>query len=381
MRQPVTAGTSSPMRIGVPKEIKDQEHRVALTPEGVRALVAQGHAVVVEQSAGSGSGFSDAEYREAGSILGTAEEAWATELVVKVKEPSPSEYRHLGRQMVFTFFHLAGVDPALTDALLRADTTAIAYETLEDSEGRLPLLAPMSAIAGNMAVQMGAYYLARFNGGRGTQLGTVMGRSYGEVLIVGDGVVGTHAARTALGMGAEVTVVGLDAAKGERMARELGSRFHYRLYTPAFLQAQVLGVDLLVGAILHKGARAEYVVDEAMVRSMLPGSVIVDVSIDQGGCIETSSPTSHSAPVYLRHEVIHYCVTNMPGAYPRTSTMALTHVTLPYVSKLASQGLLAWQNDPGFAKAVNVHRGYLTCRAVAESLGLSERFRALEAVI
>lgn len=369
------------MNIGVPKEIKDQEYRVALTPAGAAALVGEGHRVVVERSAGAGSGFDDAAYSAAGAELVGADEAWGADLVVKVKEPLPNEYRYLGAQMVFTFFHLAGVEPALTDALLRGGTSAVAYETLEDGAGRLPLLAPMSAIAGNMAAQMGAYYLARFNGGRGTQLGTVLGHSYGEVLVVGDGVVGCHAARTALGLGAAVTMVGLDPARGESIGRELGDRLEYRVYDPALLRERVRTADLLIGAILHKGARADYVVDESMVRSMLPGAVIVDVSIDQGGCIETSRPTSHSDPVYVRHGVIHYCVTNMPGAYPRTSTLALTHATLPYLLRLAGQGVEAWRGDPGFAKAVNAFGGYLTCRAAAESLDRGDRYAPLETLV
>lgn len=369
------------MKIGVPKEIKDQEYRVALTPEGAGALVAAGHSVVVEQSAGTGSGFDDAAYAAAGAEVGTADEAWAAGLVLKVKEPLAREHRYLGAQTVFTFFHLAGVEPALTDALLRAGTTAAAYETLEDEAGRLPLLAPMSAIAGNMAAQMGAYYLARFNGGRGTQLGSVLGRSYGEVLIVGDGVVGAHAARTAIGLGAAVTVVGLDHSRGAVLTQELGERLDYRIYEPALVADKVRTADLLVGAILHKGARADSVVSEGMVSSMPSGAVIVDVSIDQGGCIATSRPTSHSDPVYVRHGVIHYCVTNMPGAYPRTSTLALTHATLPYVLRLAAGGKDVFRDDPGFAKAVNTYGGYVTYRAAADSLGISDRYRPLETLI
>ena len=280
------------MKVGVPKEIKDQEYRVALTPDGAAALVAAGHHVVVERSAGAGSGFDDAAYLAAGAEVADTADAWNSELVLKVKEPLPGEYPYLGSQIVFTFFHLAGVDSALTDVLLRAGTTAVAYETLEDDMGRLPLLAPMSAVAGNMAVQMGAYYLARVNGGRGTQLGTVLGRSYGDVWIVGDGVVGSHAARTALGLGAAVTLVGLDPARGPRLKNDLGDRLVYRVYDPESLAEGLRAADLVVGAILHKGARADYVIDEAMVRSMPTGAVIVDVSIDQGGCVETSRPTS-----------------------------------------------------------------------------------------
>jgi alanine dehydrogenase len=363
------------MKIGVPKEIKDLENRVAVTPLGVAVLVRAGHKIYVEESAGLGSGFEDSEYAEAGAELTHAPDAWNADLVVKVKEPLPSEYRYLRRQMVFTFFHLAGVDPGLTRALLDARTTAIAYETLEDERGRLPLLAPMSAVAGNMAAQVGAYYLARFNGGRGVQLGEVMGVRHGKVIVLGEGVVGSHAALTAWGMGANVLVMGLVREKGEAL-KQRAPGLEFFLSDTSRLAEELRDVDLLVGAVLHPGAKADYIVSDAMVRSMPVGSVIVDVSIDQGGCVATSRPTSHSHPVYTEHGVIHYCVTNMPAAYPRTSTLALTEATLPYVLRLANEGEAGLKADPAFAKAVNTYDGFVTCRVVAEDLGMMDRYRA-----
>ena len=363
------------MKIGVPKEIKDQESRVALTPAGARRLVEAGHAVWIEQDAGLESGFSNREYLDAGARLGNARDAWGSELVLKVKEPLATEYGYLQNQMLFTFLHLAGVPRALTETLLRQKTTALAYETLEDSEGSLPLLAPMSAVAGNMAALMGAYYLARSQGGSGVQLGQVLGTRHGKVLIIGDGVVAHHAAKSAYGLGATVFVAGLDRRKGERMRREIGADLNYLLSNPEAIALHAREADLLVGAVLQRGAKADFVISEEMVKTMRPGSVIVDVSIDQGGCIETSRPTSHSSPVYVTHDVIHYCVTNMPGAYPRTSTLALTEAVLPYALRLADRGLAALREDEGFAKALNTHEGFITCRPVAEALGLSESFR------
>jgi alanine dehydrogenase len=362
------------MKIGIPKEIKNKENRVALTPDRVAALAAAGHELLVEAGAGLGSGFTDAQYAEAGAALVGATEAWNTELVVKVKEPEPSEYPYLRDQIVFTFFHLAGVPRSLTEVLLERGTTAVAYETLEDAEGRLPILAPMSAVAGNMAALVGAYYLAKFNGGRGVQLGQVLGERHGKVVVIGDGVVGCHAARSAYGLGAEVWVGGIDLARAEVVRREAGA-VEFFLSDPDSVARQVRDADLVIGAVLRHGAKADYVVTEAMVETMPPGSVIVDVSIDQGGCVETSRPTSHSDPVYEKHGVIHYCVTNMPGAYPRTSTLALVKATFPYLERLASGGLATLREEAGFARAVNTYRGYLTCRPVAEAYGLMERYR------
>jgi alanine dehydrogenase len=360
------------VKIGLPKETKDNENRVGLAPTGVAALRAAGHEIVIERGAGLGSGFSDAEYTARGATLGTAAEAWAAELVVKVKEPLEPEYRHLTGQIVFAFFHLAGVPSALTTALLESGTTAIAYETVQDPQGRLPLLAPMSAIAGGMASLMGSYYLAKFNGGRGTLLGTVLGESHGEVVILGDGVVGRHACDVASALGAHVTVFGLTPQRAAEFERHPNVR--YVQSTPTSIAERLPQVDLLVGAVLSIGARAPHIVTEAMVASMPTGAVVVDVSIDQGGCIATSRPTSHSSPVFVAHGVTHYCVTNMPSAYPRTATVALTAATQPYVLRLATGGLAAVAADPGFAKGVNVEGGRIRHHAVAAALGQQQLY-------
>jgi alanine dehydrogenase len=364
------------MNIGVPKEIKDHENRVALTPAGVDRLVRAGHRVFVQESAGLGSGFSDAAYAEAGARLCNVEEAWDAELVVKVKEPMAAEYGFLKNQLLFTFLHLAGVPRALTEALLAGETTAIAYETLEDEAGRLPLLEPMSAVAGNMAALVGAYYLGRHHGGRGVQLGEVLGLRHGKVLIIGDGIVAFHAARTAYGLGAEVFVAGLDPARGEGMKRSIGSDLQFFLSEPGAIAGHLRDTDLVIGAVLRRGARAAHVVTAAMVASMPPRSVVVDVSIDQGGCIETSRATTHSDPVYEHHGVLHYCVANMPSAYPRTSTLALTEASLPYIAKLAEHGIGLLREDTGFGKALNAHGGFLTNREVADAMGLADRYQA-----
>ncbi|MDO9107317.1 MAG: alanine dehydrogenase [Methylovulum sp.] len=362
------------MKIGVPKEIKDQEGRVAVTPAGILHLIQQGHAVVVEVDAGVASGFANEQYEQAGARLVSAAEAWAADLVVKVKEPIASEYHYLDGQLVFTFFHLAGVDPALTVALLASATTAIAYETLEDSYGRLPILAPMSAVAGNMATLMGSYYLAGFNGGKGVQLGRVVGKRHGKVVVVGDGVVGQHAAQVACGMGANVFVAGIDTAFMQNIQTTVLPEATFFLSTSEAIGTHLLDADLVVGAILCRGAQAPKVISEAMVASLAAGSVVVDVSIDQGGCIATSRPTSHSDPVFVKHGVVHYCVTNMPGAYPRTSTIALMDATLPYILKIADIGKDGLKHDKELMTAVNTLDGVITCRAVADALGMADKY-------
>jgi alanine dehydrogenase len=369
------------MKIGVVKEIKDKENRVALTPAGAAALVRAGHSVYVQEGAGLGSGFTDQEYLRAGAATVSVETAWDTDLVIKVKEPLESEYGFLKGQMLFTYFHLAGVTRHLTEILLDRGTTALAYETLEDERGKLPLLAPMSAVAGNMAVTMGSYYLAKCNRGKGMQLGIVLGQRYGKVVIVGDGVVGRHAARTAAGMGAQVFIGGRHPERAGELRRATFETVQFFLSTPDNIARLTQEADLVVGAVLLPGAKAPRVVTEEMVKRMQPGSVIVDVSIDQGGCIETSRPTSHSDPVFEKHGVIHYCVTNMPGAYPRTSTLALTTATLPYAQRLANQGLNTLRDDPGFAKAVNTYRGHITYRPVAEALDLMARYKPLDPLL
>jgi alanine dehydrogenase len=368
------------MRVGVIKEMKDKEHRVALTPAGTTALQQAGHTVLVQAGAGLGTGFPDAQYLAAGATIVSVDQAWDAELVLKVKEPLPSEYHYLKEQLLFTYFHLAGVPRTLTDTLLKQHTTAVAYETVEDAHGTLPLLTPMSAIAGNMAVTIGSYYLAKFNNGKGIQLGTVLGTRYGKVVIIGDGVVGRHAARTADGMGTHVCLCGRQRDRAAQLAQDISPHIRVFESTPATIAGHLEDADLVVGAVLVRGAKAPHVVTEAMVQRMQPGSVIVDVSIDQGGCVATSRPTSHSEPVLEKHGVIHYGVTNMPGAYPRTATLALTTATLPYVLQLAQQGLAALRDDPGFGKGVNTYKGYVTSKPVAEALGLLSQFKEFAAL-
>lgn len=356
------------MRIGVPKEIKNNENRVGMTPAGVGELRDAGHALLVERGAGLGAGFADAEFEQAGARLVDTATAWAADLVVKVKEPLPSEYGRLRGQLVFTYFHLAAADPELTQTLLASGTTAIAYETVEDESGALPLLAPMSAVAGSMAPTMGAYFLAKFNGGCGMLPSRILDRRYGTVAIVGDGTVGRHAARVAAAMGTRVVVFGLHPERAAEL-EQIDADIEFELSNTDNI-AQMLGhADLLVGATLIRGARATHVVSAAMVQRMRRGAVIVDVSIDQGGCVETSRPTSHDDPVFVSHGVTHYCVTNMPGAYPRTSTFALTEATAPYVRRIADGGLDAVAADAGFAKGVNTHAGRIRCAPVAAALG------------
>lgn len=357
------------MIIGTPKEIKDKENRVALTPAGVKSLLQAGHSVKVETGAGTGAGFSDNDYINAGAQIVDTASAWDADLVLKVKEPQQKEFPYLKNNILFTYLHLAGVTPTLTEHLLKAKTTAIAYETVEDKNGRYPLLAPMSAIAGNMATMMGVYYLARINGGKGVQPGRIQTVQHGKVMIIGDGVVGQHAALTADGIGAEVYLFGKSASKLQALSKIKPNTIRFVESNEKNIRQYLPDTDLVIGAVLVSGSRAPHLVSEDMVKTMQPGSVIVDVSIDQGGCVETSHPTSHSDPVFIKHEVIHYCVSNMPGAYPRTATIALTDATLPYVLRLADEGFQAAKNDPGFTKGINTRNGFITNRAVAESLG------------
>lgn len=365
------------MIIGVPKETKNQEGRIAITPDGARRLIQQGHQVLVEVDAGLNSGFSNGQYQQAGAQLVSTAAAWAVDLVVKVKEPLESEYQYLDQQIIFTYFHLAGVTPSLTHELLKKGTTAVAYETLEDQQGRLPLLAPMSAVAGNMATLMGAYYLAEFNQGRGVQLGKVLGKRHGKVVVIGDGVVGQHAAQVAVGMGAEVFVAGIDVAHMRTIKNTLLPEVEFFLSSPENIAKQVKDADVVVGAVLIHGAKAPKIITEDMIKSMPKGSVVVDVSIDQGGCIETSKPTSHTHPIFINHGVIHYCVTNMPGAYPRTSTIALSDATLPYVLKIADAGKASLLADNTLVKAINTCNGKITCKAVAEALDMLDNYQPI----
>jgi len=363
------------MKIGVVKEIKDKENRVALTPAGAKTLTQAGHTVQVQEGAGRGSSFTDAEYQQAGARIVSITEVWQADIVLKVKEPLPIEYPHLNQQILFTYLHLAGVAPELTEALLANNTTAVAYETVEDDHGRLPLLAPMSAVAGNMAVTMGSYYLAGFNNGKGVQLGAVLGKRSGKVVILGDGVVGQHAAAVASGMGANVFIAGRHLERAAMLREKIGPDLTFFLSTSENIACNLQDADLVVGAVLRHGAKAPHLVTTEMVKHMQRGSVVVDVSIDQGGCIETSQPTTHSAPVFEKHGVIHYCVTNMPGAYPRTSTLALTAATLPYARRLADMGLAALREDVGFAKGVNTHQGFIRRKEIAAALDMMDRYK------
>jgi alanine dehydrogenase len=358
------------MIIGVPKEIKDNEARVGVTPAGVKALTEANHTVLVETMAGEQSGFPDAEYQNAGAeIVGEAGHVWGkSEMVVKVKEPIEKEYCFFREGLVlFTYLHLAPV-PDLTDKLLESKVIGIAYETVRDRQGTLPLLTPMSEVAGRMSVQVGAAYLEKERGGRGILLGGVPGVPPAHVCIVGGGVVGTNAAKIALGFGAKVTLVDVNLNR----LRELDDIFGGRLYTLASNSYNVAQAtreaDLVIGGVLIPGATAPKVVTRAMVAQMKKGAVIVDVAIDQGGCVETARPTSHSNPSYLVDGVVHYCVTNMPGAVPNTSTLALTNSTFPYVLRIANLGAReALRQDAGLAEGLNTWLGKLTYRGVGES--------------
>ncbi len=357
--------------VGVPKEVKDRENRVGMTPAGVEELVLRGCRVRVETGAGFGSGFADDEYRTAGAeIVPTAADAWAAEMVVKVKEPVAAEYGFLRPGLLlFTYLHLAANEP-LTRALLDSHTTGIAYETVQLPSGFLPLLNPMSEVAGRMSIQVGAHYLEKTYDGRGMLLGGVPGVAPAKVAIIGGGVVGTNAAQMALGMGAHVTVLEKSIDRMRYLSETFGGHLTTLYSTKQAVGAAVRDADLVIGAVLVPGARAPRLVSEEMVRGMRPGSVVVDVAIDQGGCIATAHPTSHSDPVYDIGGVTHYCVTNMPGAVPRTSTLALTNATLPYVLALATGGMAATVNDDVLAKGINTWDGHCTEAPVAAALGL-----------
>jgi alanine dehydrogenase len=358
------------MIIGVPKEIKDNEARVGITPAGVKALTEAGHKVLVETQAGALSGFPDDEYQNAGAeIVGEAGYVWGkSDMVVKVKEPIEGEYVFFREGLVlFTYLHLAPL-PALTDKLLETKVIGIAYETVRDRQGTLPLLTPMSEVAGRMSVQVGAAYLEKEHGGRGILLGGVPGVPPAYVTILGGGVVGTNAAKIALGFGAKVTLVDVNLNR----LRELDDIFSGRLYTLASnsynLAQATREADLVIGGVLIPGATAPKLVTRAMVSQMKKGAVIVDVAIDQGGCVETAKPTSHSNPSYVVDGVVHYCVTNMPGAVPHTSTLALTNSTFPYILRIANLGAReALKQDAGLAEGLNTWAGKLTYRGVAES--------------
>ena len=362
------------MRIGVPKEIKSEERRVGLTPDSAAELLDRGHDVFVERRAGAGAGFDDEEYSTRGvSVLDSAEEVFdAAELIVKVKEPLAPERARLRRDhTLFTYLHLAP-DPDQAYDLLASGATAIAYESVTDRNGRLPLLAPMSQVAGRLAIQAGARCLEASAGGRGVLLGGVPGVAAAPVTVIGGGVVGTNAVEMALGLGADVTVLDRDTRVLESLAARFGPALRTLYSSPSRLAMSVYTADLVVGAVLVPGARAPHLITAQMVKVMRPGTVIVDVAIDQGGCAETSRPTTHADPTYIVHDVVHYCVANMPGAVPRTSTQALNNATLPYVIRLAEMGIVeAVAADKGLQDGLSVRRGQITEPAVADALDVA----------
>lgn len=359
------------MIVGVPREIKDNEYRVAMTPGGAGQLLGAGHEVRVETGAGEGSGFTDEQYEAVGAtIVPGAAEAWAAEMVVKVKEPQAAEFGFMRRDLLlFTYLHLAA-EEALTHAMIETGVVGIAYETVETADGQLPLLTPMSEVAGRMSVQVGARTLERMNGGRGKLLGGVAGVRPADVVIIGGGVVGTNAAQMALGMGANVAILDIHLPRLRDLDQLLHGRFTTIASNPLSLSEAIKRADLVIGAVLIKGARAPKLVSREMISSMKPGSVVVDVAVDQGGCIETTRPTSHSEPTFEVDGVVHYCVTNMPGAVPRTSTYALSNATMPYVMRLAQRGAAAIADDPALALGVNTYHGKLTYEAVATAFDL-----------
>ncbi len=360
------------MRIGVAREIKSDEYRVALTPAGARELVRRGHDVVVETSAGEGSAFPDPAYEAVGARVASVDDVWGTaELLLKVKEPAASEYPRLREDLVlFTYLHLAA-DELLTRALAESGIAAVAYETVETEDRRLPLLAPMSEVAGRLAAQMGAWALEKSAGGRGILLGGVPGVPPAKVLVIGGGIVGYNAALIAVGMQADVWIVDRSVERMRELEMMLDGRITLAMSTELQIEESVGDADLVIGAVLIPGARAPKLITRAMLPTMKPGSVLVDVAIDQGGCAETSRPTTHSEPVYVVDGVVHYCVANMPGAVPITSTKALTNVTLPYVEAIATHGFAAAiTRDPALARGVNVLGGKVTYGPVAEAHGM-----------
>jgi alanine dehydrogenase len=358
--------------VGTVRETKTEEYRVALTPDGVADIVHAGHTVLIERGSGTGSNYHDSEYREAGAeVLESAQAVYArAELICEVKEPQPQEYELLrDGQILFTYLHLAA-EPHVTEALLRSRCIAIGYETVRRDDGFLPLLAPMSEVAGRMAVELGAHYLKRPGPGRGMLLGGLPGVPPAHVVIVGSGNVGKNAVRAAVGFGARVSVVSINEDQLRHLEDEYQGRIETVLASPHAIASTVAGADLLVGAVLVEGRRAPQVVTREMVRSMGPGAVIVDVAVDQGGCVETTRPTSHVDPIYVEEGVVHYAVPNMPGAVPRTSSRALTGLTLPFILRVANEGFeAAVRRDPALWRGVNAYRGHLTHQGVAESLG------------
>ena len=361
------------MRIGVPKEIKNNENRIAITPAGVVHLVRNGHEVLIEKGAGLGSGFTDQEYEKAGAKMsGDVSAVWQSEMVLKVKEPIESEYPHFHENLIlFTYLHLAA-EPELTKALMEKGVTGIAYETVQLADHSLPLLAPMSEVAGRMSVQVGAHFLEKPHQGKGILLGGVPGVDRGKVVIIGGGTSGTHAAKMAIGLGARVSILDVSAKRLSDLDDLFGTAVSTIMSNPHNIETEVKGADLVIGAVLIPGAKAPKLVTEEMVKQMSPGSVLVDIAIDQGGIFETSDRiTTHSDPIFMKHDVVHYSVANMPGAVPRTSTFALTNVTIPYAVQIANKGVKkAVSDNPAILKGINVMNHKLTIQEVAEAHGL-----------
>src|SRR6202165_4968824 len=361
------------MRVGIPTEIKNTESRVPTTPAGVAELVHRGHEVIIQSGAGEGSAISDADFKRVGAqLISSADQVWAeTELLLKVKEPIEAEYNRMRNgQTLFTYLHLAASRPC-TDALMASGTTSIAYETVQTADGALPLLAPMSEVAGRLSAQVGAYHMMRSHGGRGVLMGGVPGVAPADVVVIGGGTAGYNAARVAAGMGAHVTVFDVNVNKLREVDAEFGGRIQTRYSSILELEGAVKKADLVIGAGLVPGAKAPKLVTNATVAHMKPGAVLVDIAIDQGGCFEDSRPTTHDDPTFAVHDTVFYCVANMPGAVPRTSTFALTNATMPYVLKLADQG---WQaacaGDPALAKGLSTHAGAPRSEQVAAALAL-----------
>lgn len=361
------------MRIGVPTEVKNNENRVAMTPAGVVNLAVFGHEVFIQAGAGLGSGFTDEDYVAAGAqIVGTAQEAWSYDMVMKVKEPVASEYGFFREgQILFTYLHLAP-EPELTKALLESKVIGIAYETVQLPNNTLPLLTPMSEVAGKMSTQIGAQFLEKIYGGGGILLGGIPGVSRGKVAVIGGGVAGTNAAKVAVGMGASVTILDLNPDRLRQLDDLFGSDVQTLISNPLHIAESVKDADLVVGAVLIPGAKAPKLVTEDMIKSMKPGSVVVDIAIDQGGIFETSDRiTTHDNPTYIKHDVVHYAVANMPGAVPRTSTMGLTNVTVPFAVQIANKGFeKAVLDNEALKKGVNTFQGFVTYKAVADDQGL-----------
>ena len=361
------------MRVGVPTEIKNNEYRVAITPAGVAELVHRGHEVIIQSGAGEGSAITDADFKRAGAqLINGADQVWAeAELLLKVKEPIEAEYSRLRKgQTLFTYLHLAASKPC-TDALLASGTTSIAYETVQTADGALPLLAPMSEVAGRLSAQVGAYHIMRSHGGRGVLMGGVPGVAPAEVVVIGGGTAGYNVARVAAGMGAHVTIFDVNINKLREVDAEFGGRIETRHSSILELEDAVKKADLVIGAVLVPGAKAPKLVTNSTVAHMKSGAVLVDIAIDQGGCFEDSRPTTHDDPTFAVHDTLFYCVANMPGAVPRTSTYALTNATMPYVLKLADKGWRpACQADPALAKGLSTHDGALLSEQVAADLDL-----------